>query len=952
MVGAFPHPPHTPPLVGREREQAIMRDCLAAALAGHGSLVLIGGEAGIGKTALAEWLCREAEGRGAQVLVGRCYDLTETPPYGPWLELFDAYAAVGDLPPLPTAFAARGLMAGIGSQTALFSEVRDCFAAVATRRPLILVIEDAHWADAASLDLLRALARAAAGWRALLVVTYRSDELSPDQPLYARLPALVREARAARVDLHPISGESVRALVRERYALPDADAARLAAYLQARGEGNPFFIGELLHTLVEERILRACADGWVLGDLGAVRVPPLLQQVIGGRLARLGAEARGLLGIAAVIGQVVPLMLWSIVAGVDETALLPLVARAAAARLLEEMPDGTSVRFVHALTREAVYEGVSPLRRRALHLRAGEALMETPDADPDAVAYHFRQAGDPRAMLWLYRAATRAAWFFAVTTALDRIEATSALLAAQPTGTGPFPSADENRALAAHLRFTRGQVRCQQGALRRGLADMEEAIAALDTLSLPDDASLTRLLHRWGISLDRRNELIQWLAPTGHYTRAQALAERLLAQGPDPAGERARESGTYAHSNIYYALGMIHAARGRPDAARQAYVTGVAAARAQQAMNRVAIITLQELTWVAVPYDTENDAEQDRLAREAEAAFSRPHDEPPGILPRFAHLSVLALRGLWEEARAVTEAMLALDLGGSYRHIPIRAFAPVALAQGDVVVIERLVREELPEGPETAPGNGIFPTGLLLQRLAAALALDRGDATSARAWLEAHDRWLAWNGTVLGQSEGASGWAAYFRAMGDPERAYVHAQRALAHATEPRQPLALIAAHRLLGELDAEAGRFDASRQHLDSALALADACAAPYERALTLLALAGLHATTGKPADATALLMETRAICASLGARPALVRADALAARLGAARSSYPDGLTAREVDVLRLIAAGRSNREITDTLAISERTVNRHITNLYGKIGARGKADATAYALRHGLA
>src|SRR5205823_13960617 len=127
--------------------------------------------------------------------------------------------------------------------------------------------------------------------------------------------------------------------------------------------------------------------------------------------------------------------------------------------------------------------------------------------------------------------------------------------------------------------------------------------------------------------------------------------------------------------------------------------------------------------------------------------------------------------------------------------------APLALAQGDAALARALVAESLPAGPAARPGEARFLDALALQRAAAALALAAGDLPAARAWLAAHDRWLAWSGATLGQAEGQLGWAAYHRAAGDPEPARDHAARALAHATEPRQPLALLAAHRLAGEL-------------------------------------------------------------------------------------------------------------------------------------------------------
>lgn len=254
-------------LVGREREMATLRDALAAALAGHGALVLIGGEAGIGKTALAEALSAEAQGQGALILVGRCYDLAETPPYGPWAEALAPYPA--DLPPLPAMLTRADQGVAVTSQAVLFRQVREALAALAARRPLLLFLDDLHWADPASLDLLRHLARGLATLPVLLLATYRAEELTRQHPLYTLLPRLVREAHADRLDLRPLGEDDVRALVGGRYPLSPADVARLVAHLQAHAEGNPFYLGELVRALEEGGLLRPAAGGLGAGRSGA-----------------------------------------------------------------------------------------------------------------------------------------------------------------------------------------------------------------------------------------------------------------------------------------------------------------------------------------------------------------------------------------------------------------------------------------------------------------------------------------------------------------------------------------------------------------------------------------------------------------------------------------------------------------------------------------------------------
>ncbi|MFN8538782.1 MAG: response regulator transcription factor [Thermomicrobiales bacterium] len=262
----------------------------------------------------------------------------------------------------------------------------------------------------------------------------------------------------------------------------------------------------------------------------------------------------------------------------------------------------------------------------------------------------------------------------------------------------------------------------------------------------------------------------------------------------------------------------------------------------------------------------------------------------------------------------------------------------------------------LPHGPTSDPGEALLPEALELQRLAVLLALDANDLDCARAWLMANDRWRAWSGSVLWRAEGMLGWSAYHHAMGDRAQAREHAERALAHAMGPRQPIALLAAHRALGELNTMEERYADATNYLTAALALADACAAPYERALCLLALADLQRAMGEHHEARASLAEARTILEPLGARPALSRADTLTTALDAMTGTaiaapLPAGLSAREAEVLRLVAQGCSNAEIAARLFLSPRTVTTHLTAIYTKLGVENRAAATAFAIDHGL-
>jgi DNA-binding NarL/FixJ family response regulator len=363
-----------------------------------------------------------------------------------------------------------------------------------------------------------------------------------------------------------------------------------------------------------------------------------------------------------------------------------------------------------------------------------------------------------------------------------------------------------------------------------------------------------------------------------------------------------------------------------------------------------------ELWTVILPYLTDDLAERERQLAEMAAVWeqARAMGIPPAIGMQDPDLAVVT--GAWAEARAAAEAWYASPLPG-YRPRALGTLAQLARAQGRVVEAERYRREQFPAGPASEPGGVVIIWGLHALREAAALALDTGDPPGAKAWLTAHDRWLAWSGAVLGQSEGQALWAQYHRAAGDVVTACEHAEHALASASAPRQPLALLAAHRILGELDTAARRFDAAHTHLAAALALADACRAPYERALTLLARADLAAAQGENAAASAALAEVRALCTPLDAQPALAQADRITASLTtgtaplASTTPFPAGLSAREVEVLRLVAAGLGNAAIAERLSLSPSTAKVHVANIFAKIGVRNRAAATRFALDHGL-
>jgi DNA-binding CsgD family transcriptional regulator len=357
-----------------------------------------------------------------------------------------------------------------------------------------------------------------------------------------------------------------------------------------------------------------------------------------------------------------------------------------------------------------------------------------------------------------------------------------------------------------------------------------------------------------------------------------------------------------------------------------------------------------ELALTVLPFQADQPFEREQLEVELQQAFVALEDIFDPGAARIAHIVSDVLNGNWADLLATVQQ----NCPRYIRLVVVALVAPLAREQGNPDLAWALVYEGLPQGPDTDPGASagyIVP----LRALAVQLALDAGDLAGARRWLDAFDRWIEWSGGVLGRADAHRCWAEYFRARNDRDAARIRAAQALESASAPRQPVALLRSHRLLGELDLEDGELERARTHLDAALALSRACGARNEEAQTLLALASLSSADGDIASARAHLALVRDLGTSMGATRILVRADEVEKHFGAAdrtgKVQLPAGLTPREADVLRLLASGLSNAEIADRLSRSPRTINAHLTNIYGKLSVNTRGAAIRFALDHGL-
>jgi tetratricopeptide (TPR) repeat protein len=408
-------------LVGRDVEHAELTALLEQAQNGQGSLVMIGGESGVGKTRLVWELYTEARERGFLALIGHCYEMEGSPPLIPWVEVLETVARIapretlrellGDAAPevaklLPEL---RRLFPDIPpplelppeeSRRYLFKCIREFVERSSREQPLLLVLEDLHWADTATLLLLQTLAPHLNEMPVLIVGTYRDVELDVARPLAKTLRELVRERLARRIALRRLSQDAVAEMLAELAGqtppLPLIDA------IFTETEGNPFFVEEVYQHLDEQGRLFD-ADGNWLEDLSIedLDVPEGVRLVVGRRLEQLTDEGRTILASAAVIGRNFDFELLESLADVDPDTLLDTVEDAERLRLLDPVAGSGSRQprysFAHELIRQTLIGGLSFPRRQRVHLKVAEAIERTYPSDLEShasdLAHHLYNAG-------------------------------------------------------------------------------------------------------------------------------------------------------------------------------------------------------------------------------------------------------------------------------------------------------------------------------------------------------------------------------------------------------------------------------------------------------------------------------------------------------------------------------------------------------------------------------
>jgi DNA-binding CsgD family transcriptional regulator len=985
--------------VGRTQELARLRQLLARATTGEPLVAVLGGEAGVGKTRLAEQLALIAGGQGVRVLRGGCVPLGEEGlPFAPVVEALRGLASQLDpaelaavagparaelarlLPDLAwSADAAAGTAVAGAGQGRLFELLLGVVQRLAATAPLLWVMEDLHWVDRSTRDLLAYLATTLRSGRVMVVLTFRSDELHRRHPLRGLLGELARNRRVQRLELPRFT----RAELAEQLAsLLGADPpARRVDDIHARSEGNPFFAEELL----------LASDGDAAGP-GAL--PPSLQEVLLIRVIRLGPGTQQLLRVAAAAGPGATQPLLAAVAGMDDQQLLEGLREAVDQQLLLPEPGGAGYVFRHALVAEAIYSELLPGERVRLHtalagaLEAGIEAGGAPASRAARLAHHWAAAGDqPRALSASVQAATAAEGVHAFAEAQLQLERVLALWDRVPDA--PGRTGMDRVALLSRC----ASAAYAAGDPARATKLVRQALPLVDEVSQPRRAGLLyEQLARCLRLLDDPDAL-----------GAQQEAVRLVA--PEPSSERARVLGSLAQ--LLVLVSRFGEARGLAEEA---------VAMARQVGARAEEATAHTALGSALIYLGNADAGLAEL--EAARRLARQAGDVIGLLRAIVnHSDGLLAAGRLEEA-----ATVALDgLQEAHRLGMARSWGPylagnatealVALGRWDQA--EQVSRQ----GLETAPSDAAS-VPLLLSR--AALELGRGDLDAAQARLQAVRRLLPspipMALTAGGLSAGLAELALW---RGDLEQAKqlvdeavppaaanpryaapvytlgmrIEADRAeLARARRPGQPApddatatallerlvqasggpaaagipelaawhatALAERSRREGQPDPAAWAAAATGwEQLGQPYRVAYAC---YRQAEAMLAGAGDRDT------AATVLGRAADITGRLSARPLDTEVKALARRARlvltppasgpgqAADAPTPAeqlGLTPREAEVLALVAAGRSNRQIAQALFISPKTVGVHVSNILAKLGVAGRVEAAAIAHRLGL-
>ncbi len=945
-------------IVGRRYELGVMETVWERVERGSGQVLLLGGEPGAGKTRLAAEAACALHEQGVGVLVGTATKDAGVP-YQPFVEMLDHLfrgsepGTLADATTVELRRLSRHVERHLPPDKAaeepahdgrrdLFDAVARLFRRMARDRPLAVVVDDLHWAQLPTIALLEHLVHACLDTRTLVVGTFRTTAPDRSDVLSARMAELHRLDGVRRLDLGGLDTEAVAEFVCQHARVSPDRARAPAAILRDRTGGNPFFLRETWIDL-ERR-------GGVAALRGPQRVPASVGDTVAARLAGLAERVREIIELAAVLGDTFDLPTLVRASATDRHLSMDAVDAAAAVGLIEavDQPDGSPGRFgfVHALTRQAVVDRLPQARRTALHATVAEALEAHHDpALTPRIAHHYLAAAvlgfHEKALRYAVSAARQAEhslafeeaalWFDRAAGLPETAERVRAELsfeaAANHMRAGDAARAraicDRLAAMSDPLVRLRAAMGVEEANARPGLADTRAADLLNTTIAecgLPaDDPRRVRALGSLGRAL----------ALVGHTAEARAVGGEAI--------DRARRCGDRATLQHAIKTSLWHGLT--PDVAaiqlaRSAELTLMCTAVGDRETLSHAAFFRALVSYLAGRPDDLAEAVAD-VRRAAESTGQPWHNYFAGCIAQGRAFC----EGDFEQAEQ--RAAAALQLGNAFEGEPTDGSYGVQM-----FMIRRetggldAVRPHL-TGRESFAGRWV--PGLLA--LYTELEIVDGIRRTLRHLLDGH---LAarvtdaqWPIELAFLAEGAL-------AVGDRDAAGV--LRPFLAAYEGRnivggQFVAMFgSADRYVARVAALLGDGDAAERHFTAALAMDRRMGSVVHTAETL-AQHALHASGTDPARARDLAEQARALAEPIGQTRVLRALEPLR------RSAGPANLTAREVEVLELLARGLSNREIGARLFISANTAANHIRSILMKTGAANRTQAARYATEHHL-
>jgi DNA-binding CsgD family transcriptional regulator len=984
--------------VGRQREMAALQAALEDARSGQGRLVMLVGEPGIGKTRTAQELAAVAGQRGAQVLWGRCYEEAGAPPYWPWVQPLRAYVQQRDADQLrpemgPGAADIAEIIPGLreklpglappsaldspeASRFRLFDSITTFLKSAAQVQPLMLVLDDLQWADKPSLLLLQFLARQMEGSRLLVVGCYRDVDLSRQHPLSETLAHLSREPIFRRVPLPGLSREDAQPFIQATAGV--RPPPRLVETIYQRTDGNPFFMAEVVRLLSEQGGLTGEEAGGPLG----IQVPEGVRDAIGQRLNRLSQQCNQALTLASVIGIEFSLgLLGQLSTDQSEEQLLEALEEALDARIIVEAPGAPGrYQFSHALIQETLAGELSTTRKVRFHARIAAELEKlygnNAEAHAAELARHFAEAesvlGAEKLVHYSLLAGEQALAAYAWEEAIVHYQTALEVLEELEPGSRQQAEVLEKLALATELGQGKGAVACWEKALSayKGLGDHQKAGAVLLRMGHP----------RGGILRDPGEA-------QAHVVEALALLE---PEGDSPLLARAYGQLGYlaAHGYGLRSTAVPTLEKGLALAERLGYSEGVI--DGARLLGHVLVYHAGEITRGLELLQRSCDEARKRgdplvfseSATDLSIEYTFLRDADAGL--RWAEQAVAAAQqtgSFRHEVGSVWAAGLAsIVSGNSQGAISSLEAAQRAAKRGGVDVGEVLAAGQL----RIAPGWVHLMLGAWDQAEAELLHLleyskqIRND-TVRLLWAAPTLGWLySEQGNLGGAKPYLSEAVAFAHASGDyPPELWARAlsaqvacrsgelEEAETHLRRAREILSTgdgwcgLAAEVYLAEALLAAARQDwvQGEASFQRTVQVNRQYHLPYYEARSLLEWGQMYLTRHGAGDrerGMQLLDQALAIFRRIQSEKMAERvlnlreqAEARPARAPA----YPDGLTQREVEVLRLIALGKSNQDVADELVISLRTVAHHVTSILNKTSAANRTEAAAYATRHGL-